>query len=67
MTATVFKNARLVLPGEVVQGSLQVDSGRIASMDGGATSALRVAAALVTVALVASLIDLRGRRHRETV
>ncbi|WP_254666443.1 MFS transporter [Humibacillus sp. DSM 29435] len=34
---------------------------------GGATSALRVAAALVTVALVASLLDLRGRRHRETV
>ncbi len=41
MTATVFKNARMVLPGEVVLGSLQVDAGRIASVDGGGTSALQ--------------------------
>lgn len=41
MTATVFKNARMVLPGEVVQGSLQVEGGRIASLDSGATSALQ--------------------------
>ncbi|MFZ3125009.1 MAG: alpha-D-ribose 1-methylphosphonate 5-triphosphate diphosphatase, partial [Acidovorax sp.] len=41
MTATVFKNARLVLPGEVVQGSLRADGGRIASVDAGATSALQ--------------------------
>ncbi len=33
----------------------------------GATSSLRVAAVLVFVALVASLLDLRGRRNRETV
>ena len=33
----------------------------------GATSSLRVAAVLVFVALVASLLDLRGRRHRKTV
>ena len=30
MSAMVFKNARMVLPGEVVQGSLQVADGRIA-------------------------------------
>jgi alpha-D-ribose 1-methylphosphonate 5-triphosphate diphosphatase len=41
MTATVFKNARLVLPGEVVQGSLRADGGRIASVDAGATAALQ--------------------------
>ena len=41
MTATVFKNARMVLPGEVVLGSLQVDGGRIASLDSGGTAALQ--------------------------
>ena len=41
MTATVFKNARLVLPGEVVQGTLRAEAGRIASVDAGATSALQ--------------------------
>ena len=41
MTATVFKNARMVLPGEVVQGSLQVEGERIASLDSGATAALQ--------------------------
>ena len=33
----------------------------------GATLSLRVAAVLVTVALVASVLDLRGRRHRQPV
>mgnify|MGYP003598997760 FL=1 len=41
MTATVFKNARMVLADEVVRGSLQVGNGRIASVDGGGTSALQ--------------------------
>ena len=41
MSAMVFKNARMVLPGEVVQGSLQVADGRIAALDSGATSALQ--------------------------
>ena len=41
MNATVFKNARMVLPGEVVLGSLQVDGGRIASLDSGATAVLQ--------------------------
>lgn len=40
MSASIFKNARLVLPGEVVQGSLRVDGGCIAALDAGATSAL---------------------------
>ena len=41
MTATVFKNARMVLPGEVVHGSLQVEGGRIVSLDSGGTAALQ--------------------------
>ena len=41
MSAMVFKNARMVLPGEVVQGSLQVADGRIAALGSGATSALQ--------------------------
>lgn len=41
MNATVFKNARMVLPGEVVLGSLHMHGGRIASLDSGATSALQ--------------------------
>lgn len=35
MSKSVFKNARLVLPHEVVQGSLSVDEGRISSVDQG--------------------------------
>lgn len=34
----VFKNARLVLPGAVVEGSLSVVDGRIQSLDSGATA-----------------------------
>ncbi|MDR7151603.1 alpha-D-ribose 1-methylphosphonate 5-triphosphate diphosphatase [Hydrogenophaga palleronii] len=44
---TVFRNARLVLPNEVVHGSLSVQQGRIHAIDSGATS-------------VASAIDLEG-------
>lgn len=36
-TTTVFANARMVLPGEVVAGALSVHGGRIAGIDGGAT------------------------------
>lgn len=35
MNETSFSNARLVLPGEVVQGSLHVQDGRIAALDSG--------------------------------
>ena len=35
----IFKNARMVLPGEVVHGSLQAENGRISAV-AGATSAL---------------------------
>lgn len=35
---TVFANARMVLPGEVVSGALAVHGGRIASIDGGSTA-----------------------------
>ena len=35
----VFANARMVLPGEVVRGSLSVADGRIAALDGGNTAA----------------------------
>ena len=35
MSNEVFRNARLVLAGEVVQGSLQVKDGRIAALDSG--------------------------------
>lgn len=37
--AIVFSNARMVLPGEVVRGSLSVANGRIAALDGGNTAA----------------------------
>lgn len=37
--AIVFSNARMVLPGEVVRGSLSVAEGRIAALDGGSTAA----------------------------
>lgn len=35
---TVFKNARLVLPGEVVHGTLAVADGRLAALDAGSTA-----------------------------
>jgi len=35
MSAVIFKNARLVLPTEVVHGSLAVKGGRIQSVDQG--------------------------------
>ncbi len=35
----LFRNAQLVLPDEVVQGTLQVDNGRIQGLSGGHTSA----------------------------
>lgn len=38
---TVFRNARLVLPHEVVHGSLSVQQGRIHAIDSGATSVAR--------------------------
>lgn len=38
MSATVFKNARLVLADEVVQGCLRVEGGRIAALDAGASA-----------------------------
>ena len=38
MSAMVFKNARMVLPGEVVQGSLHVADGRIAGETTGAAA-----------------------------
>lgn len=41
MSAPVFKNARMVLAGEVVQGTLAVQHGRISSMDAGASAALQ--------------------------
>lgn len=37
-TTTVFANARMVLPGEVVSGALTVHGGRIASIDAGPTA-----------------------------
>ncbi|NDZ13535.1 phosphonate metabolism protein PhnM [Variovorax sp. WS11] len=37
--AIVFSNARMVLPDEVVRGSLSVVDGRIAALDGGNTAA----------------------------
>ncbi|MDP9603783.1 UNVERIFIED_ORG: alpha-D-ribose 1-methylphosphonate 5-triphosphate diphosphatase [Variovorax paradoxus] len=37
-TTTVFANARMVLPGEVVSGALTVYGGRIASVDSGPTA-----------------------------
>ena len=37
----VFRNARMVLAGEVVRGSLAVHDGRIAAVDAGATAALQ--------------------------
>jgi len=43
MSEIVLKNARLVLGDEVVEGSLRIEAGRIAAIDGGATA---VAAAL---------------------
>ena len=39
MSQTVFKNARVVLGDEVLQGSVQVIDGRIATIDAGPTSA----------------------------
>ncbi|MCW8198259.1 alpha-D-ribose 1-methylphosphonate 5-triphosphate diphosphatase [Verminephrobacter aporrectodeae subsp. tuberculatae] len=39
MTATLFRNARLVLPGEVLLGCLRTAGGRIAALDCGATGA----------------------------
>ena len=36
----LFTNARMVMPGEVVHGSLQVEGGRISAIDSGASSAL---------------------------
>ncbi len=39
MNAEVFSNARIVLPGEMVHGSVSVAGGRIQSMNGGATAA----------------------------
>ena len=39
MTEQIFSNARIVLPTEVVTGSVQVRDGRIAAIDRGATSA----------------------------
>ena len=41
MSSIVFKNARMVLPGEVVQGSLHTQGTRIGAVDAGATSALQ--------------------------
>jgi alpha-D-ribose 1-methylphosphonate 5-triphosphate diphosphatase len=42
MSATaVFHNARMVLPGEVVQGSLSVQGGRIDALASGGTAALQ--------------------------
>lgn len=38
MTEQVFSNARIVLPHEVVRGSVQVRDGRIAGIDSGGTS-----------------------------
>lgn len=35
---TVFTNAKIVLPGEVVEGSVAVQDGRIAAVDAGATA-----------------------------
>ena len=36
MTETILANATLVLPGETVRGSLRLEGGRIAAIDGGA-------------------------------
>ena len=38
LATAIFKNARLVLPTEVVQGSVQVKDGRIHSVDQGTAS-----------------------------
>lgn len=40
MNSLTFKNARLVLPDEVIHGSLMVHEGRIAALDSGSTLAL---------------------------
>ncbi len=40
MSSMFFKNARVVLADDVLQGSVAVDGGRITAIDGGATSAL---------------------------
>lgn len=37
--SAVFKNARMVLPGEVVHGTLSVADGRLATLDNGSTAA----------------------------
>ncbi|HEY4165715.1 MAG TPA: alpha-D-ribose 1-methylphosphonate 5-triphosphate diphosphatase, partial [Reyranella sp.] len=39
MSETVFRNARLVLADEVVEGSLRIADGRIAAIDGGPSQA----------------------------
>jgi alpha-D-ribose 1-methylphosphonate 5-triphosphate diphosphatase PhnM len=38
MNSTVFKNAQLVLPNEVVMGSVSVSNGLITSIDQGPAS-----------------------------
>jgi alpha-D-ribose 1-methylphosphonate 5-triphosphate diphosphatase PhnM len=38
----VFRNARMVLPGELVQGSLSVADGRIAALHNGHTGVASV-------------------------
>ncbi|MEO5744315.1 MAG: MFS transporter, partial [Terracoccus sp.] len=59
--------AGIALIGAVFFASTRADGPGGPGGPSGATSSLRVAAVLVFVALVASLLDLRGRRHRETV
>src|SRR5665213_3635883 len=38
MSETIFRNAKIVLPGEVVEGSVQVVDGKVASISSGAAN-----------------------------